>query len=310
MRSLINVTQHDIIYLNSFFSFWFSIAVILLMQMGLITEKPIILAPRGEFSPGALEIKLQKKKFYLTFVRLLGLYRNVTWQATSVDEVEHIKKQFANAEVRFAPNLSSLNYDHFQTTRLEKKSGELRMVFLSRICQKKNLLSALRMLEDLEGAIAFDIYGPIEDPSYWLECLEIIRGMPGNVTVSYCGTVDGKGVHSILRRYDLFLFPTQGENFGHVIIESLQAGCPVLISDQTPWHCLRERTAGWEVPISDRKGFEAIIQQVVNMDHLEHSEISIAARNYALEILQDNDGVIRNRELFEDVAYRVTLATE
>jgi glycosyltransferase involved in cell wall biosynthesis len=32
------------------------------------------------------------------------------------------------------------------------------------------------------------------------------------------------------------VFPTLGENFGHVIAESLSASCPVICSDQTPWN--------------------------------------------------------------------------
>jgi hypothetical protein len=41
-----------------------------------------------------------------------------------------------------------------------------------------------------------------------------------------------------LAEYDLFLFPTLGENYGHVISEALASGCPVVISDQTPWRNL------------------------------------------------------------------------
>jgi glycosyltransferase involved in cell wall biosynthesis len=42
-------------------------------------------------------------------------------------------------------------------------------------------------------------------------------------------------VPGVFRQYDLFVFPTRGENFGHVIIESLSVGTPVLLSDRTPW---------------------------------------------------------------------------
>jgi glycosyltransferase involved in cell wall biosynthesis len=36
-------------------------------------------------------------------------------------------------------------------------------------------------------------------------------------------------------QYDLFAFPSRGENFGHVVLESLSVGTPVLVSDRTPW---------------------------------------------------------------------------
>ena len=38
----------------------------------------------------------------------------------------------------------------------------------------------------------------------------------------------------MFQEYDLLFLPTKGENFGHVILESMSAGTPVLISDTTP----------------------------------------------------------------------------
>ncbi|WP_232292601.1 hypothetical protein [Bacillus thuringiensis] len=57
LRKIIQSTQYDFIYLNSFFNTNFSVIPILLRRMGIIPYKPIIVAPRGEFSPGALKIK-------------------------------------------------------------------------------------------------------------------------------------------------------------------------------------------------------------------------------------------------------------
>ena len=38
------------------------------------------------------------------------------------------------------------------------------------------------------------------------------------------------------KEYHAFIFPTLGENFGHVIDESIKNGCPVILSRSvTPW---------------------------------------------------------------------------
>ena len=59
---LLRNTSYDVIYLNSFFDYNYSIKV-LLFRIFVKSNKPIILAPRGEFSEGALKIKSTKKVF-------------------------------------------------------------------------------------------------------------------------------------------------------------------------------------------------------------------------------------------------------
>ena len=41
---------------------------------------------------------------------------------------------------------------------------------------------------------------------------------------------------------DFLILPTKGENFGHVIAESLSASLPVIISQNTPWRNLQLAT--------------------------------------------------------------------
>ena len=62
-------SEYDITYLQSFFfSFKYSILVIIYMFIRRI-HKPIIIAPRGEINPGALEIKSFKKKDLFIFLK-------------------------------------------------------------------------------------------------------------------------------------------------------------------------------------------------------------------------------------------------
>src|SRR5690606_28454876 len=54
LSRLIGTTPHDILYLNSFFSPRFTIAPLVARRLGLVPRRPAIIAPRGEFSAGAL----------------------------------------------------------------------------------------------------------------------------------------------------------------------------------------------------------------------------------------------------------------
>ena len=61
LSKLLNQVTHDVMYLNSFFSYDFSVKPLLLRFLRRIPERPVILAARGELSQGALAIKYFKK---------------------------------------------------------------------------------------------------------------------------------------------------------------------------------------------------------------------------------------------------------
>jgi glycosyltransferase involved in cell wall biosynthesis len=85
------------------------------------------------------------------------------------------------------------------------------------------------------GEVALDIFGPEEDLQYANACRDKIAQLPPNVTASLRGPVSDTEVLTAIRDHDVMLFPTAGENFGHVIAESLYCGRPVVCTDQTPW---------------------------------------------------------------------------
>jgi hypothetical protein len=82
IAQLIRDTPHDLLYLNSFFSIRFTILPLLSRLFLFSSRKPCVIAPRGEFSPAAIEIRKPKKILFLVLSRLIGLYRNLLWQAS------------------------------------------------------------------------------------------------------------------------------------------------------------------------------------------------------------------------------------
>jgi glycosyltransferase involved in cell wall biosynthesis len=244
----------------------------------------------------------------------------VTWQASSNFEAADIRRHFSN-DVELIPNeLAPLNDEvnrgpsrdnvvvapdllvppplHGRYRR-QKEPGHLRVAFISRITKMKNVEGALRMLMTISGDLSLDIYGPIEDREYWNECKKLIPKLPSNVRVSYLGEVAHEEVAQVLAEHDIFLLPTRGENFGHVIYEALAAGCPVLISDQTPWRNLTAAGVGWDLPLDDVSSFGAALQQCVDGDDEWYSQLSARAVAYAFEISSNPESSDASRKLFE-----------
>jgi glycosyltransferase involved in cell wall biosynthesis len=180
-----------------------------------------------------------------------------------------------------------------------KKSGQLRAVFVSRIARKKNLAGALRMLAGVAGDVTFDIFGPPEDAGYWEECRGLIAALPANIRVQYCGQIEHQKIGRVFAEHDLFLFPTLGENYGHVICEALAAGCPVLISDQTPWRNLEAEGVGWDFPHGETERFRSVIQRCVDADAEWYAALSTRAMNYAAKLASDPETIAANRRLFQ-----------
>ncbi|MDO9566752.1 MAG: glycosyltransferase family 4 protein [Candidatus Desulfaltia sp.] len=299
-KKVIYSTECDVIYLNSFFSPHFTIKPLLLRRLRLIPAKPLILAPRGEFSPGALGLKSLKKRVYLWVAKAFGLYRGIIWQASSEHEEADIRRWFGRgATVAVSPDLPPVIHSADKLPpRSEKAAGCLNIVFLSRISRKKNLDGALKMLKGLKGEIQFNIYGPMEDKNYWVECQKTISSVSQNIVVRYCGSVAHDKVGAVMGEHELFFLPTLGENFGHVILEAFLAGCPVLLSDQTPWRDLEVKGVGWDLPLDVPGIFHDVLQYCVGMTQTEYANFSKCASEYGKQVAQDDNVVEQNRRLF------------
>jgi glycosyltransferase involved in cell wall biosynthesis len=191
-----------------------------------------------------------------------------------------------------------LNADPVNREMEKKRPGRLSVVFVSRISPKKNLLTALTILQGVSGDVSFDIYGLREDMGYWKRCQRVIETLPANIRVQYGGTVEHAKVREVFAKHDLFLFPTLGENYGHVICEALTAGCPVLISDQTPWRNLEGAAAGWDLPLGEIERFQATLQQCIDADEEWYAGFRARAREYAQKLIADPAVLEANRKMF------------
>jgi glycosyltransferase involved in cell wall biosynthesis len=299
---LIRQIPHDVLYLNSFFNFRFSILPLVARRFGLLPDKPVILASRGEFSQGALGLKARKKQIYLSSANTLGLYNNMIWQASSEHEVNDIKREMGKRiqKISIAPDLPSAvpQLPVMQQCSDTHSDCPLKIIFLSRISPMKNLDYALGVLAQVKAEIQFDLYGIVDDQEYWRQCRDLIEGLPENIRVEYKGCIVHEKVFEIFSQYDLFFLPTKGENFGHVIYESLSAGTPPLISDQTPWRDFEEKGVGWVLSLDDMGAFVRTIEQFVRIDCKSRCAMRERARQYAVEVNQNSAVLQANKDLF------------
>lgn len=244
--------SQDVIYVNSFFDLAFGIVVALLYRVGFWRDATLVIAARGQFSQGALALKSHKKRAYIALFRRL-FPRGVLWHASSPKEAQDIAETFGPSvkiierEDETELPLSSID----PTTHLDAENELLKAVFISRISPMKGLPVLLEALQRVEGPISLDVYGPEEDPIETSTAIALANELAGRVECRLMGSIPPEMVRETFARYDVFLFPTAGENFGHVIAEALSAACPVMVTDSTPWSATIR--AGGGVVVGSRK---------------------------------------------------------
>lgn len=301
-KQCVEQERYDLLYLNSFFSPRSSIQPYLWSRQAR-PDLPILLAPRGEFSLGALALKRMKKCSFLKMARIFGLYRDVQWHASTSTEKEDILRQFPSAEsIYLAEDPVTVGYDQpLLKAPPYSEGGALRIVFISRISRMKNLDGLLRIMAKMSLRAQLDIYGPIEDQAYWRTCEDHIIKLPPQVSAIYKGPLAPEAVSSVFAAYDLFAFPTLGENFGHVVFESLRAGTPVLLSDRTPWSSTGDGVIT-TIPLDDTDVWRSELHRAAARNDRHRAKLRTATRDFAEYYASTSGALARNLDMFRMAA--------
>ena len=128
-----------------------------------------------------------------------------------------------------------------------------------------------------------------------------LKELPPNGQSSYGGTVESEMVVETLEKEHVFLFTTIGENYSHVIHEALSAGCPCVISDQTPWQNLAENYAGQVLALDDNYKFVQAIESYEKMTEKEFQRASEAAHEYAKRFSRESAETTGYRIMFNNI---------
>ena len=300
-KKIIKDTDFDLLYLQSFWNPKFSILPLIAFWLSK-KNIPILIHPRGEFFKGALKQKYIKKFFVLLIWKIFKIYNKVFFNVSSKEEKQYMLDIFTNINkknlyiaIDFPKKYQLIEYEN-------KFSRELKLVFISRIDYKKNLLVLINNIKKLDIDVIFDIYGDISSRDYWLECQESIKNISNkHININYCGVLEHNKIQETLSKYDLFCFFTKGENFGYVIHEALSSGLPILISDKTPWHKMAEYNAGWEIPLDKPELINEKILEYYNKTDEEKLAMHKGALQYATDVSNDKQILEDNIKMFDSI---------
>lgn len=269
----------DVLYTASIFS---AKHVLMAMSISTTQQIPLLLAPRGELSSEALKRKKIKKNIYLYMLKRLKKFDNIFFQATSDNEKKDIKEKLTipDSHLFLLPNVPSVPK---HKEKIEKKPNGIKMCYVGRIIDNKNLLYALKATATVKSNVEFDVYGSIEDSSYWKKCVCEIEKMPLNIHVKYSGILEQEALLDQYKQYDCLISPTEFENYGQALVEAMLHDVPIIVSKgTTPWDEIGGKRVGYVVPLDTPSGFTKTIEEIAKMSQGEYGELIDRLRNYCL----------------------------
>jgi len=293
VKSVIKEINPHRIYLNSMFSNMIK-PILAVYQSG-----KIIIAPRGMLCTSALAVKPIRKFLYLWFLRTFGFAKYLNFHASSEQEVMDIQRIF--------PNAKSINVAGNIPVRVEatlpqeiKTPNDIQLVFTGRMHPIKNLHILLQALQTVKGQITLNIIATREDEAYLNKCQQLTNELGKDIQVNWLLDLPHHQIKPYLQAAHFFVLLSEVESFGHAIFEALAVGCPVLISNQTPWKNLQEQKAGWELSISDSQTIKTTVQEIVDMDNLVWQSYRLGAKNLAESYVKQLNVDKEYRILFEN----------
>ena len=236
----------------------------------------LVTAPRGCLAKWALRNSwLKKKLFGFFYGQYAALRETDMFHATSEKEYEEIRAAGYRQPVAIVP--IGMDLPEIQSHVKENVGRIRKVVFFGRLHKVKGVDRLVRAW----GEVACEgwelvIAGP---DCGMLEALKGIVAEERVPRVSFVGEINGPAKYEFLAGGDIYVLPSDTENFGVTVTEALVSGTPVIASQGTPWQGLeRERCGKW-VPIGVEP-LAAALKEMMSMSDEERATMGARGREW------------------------------
>lgn len=259
----------DIVVINGIMTYPMTVAGTISKNLG----KPYVISLRGGLLPYHMTIKpLRKKLFLRMFVRDI-LHQASAIHVTSKQEYQCVAKLGLKTPVTIIPNGANLPPDNIDSLQLPSiiesfHNGQRVVLFMGRISPIKGLDILVKSWADLVkerkySDVRLIVAGP--DERGYTEKLKITaRKLGVESKILFPGMMDGESKWALYKYADIFILPSYGENFGHVVAEALGCETPAIATTSTPWEKLKTYNAGrWVEP--RQQSLTAALRELLDM---------------------------------------------
>lgn len=207
---------------------------------------PLVVQPHGMLEPWALNHKAWRKRISLMLYQRRDLKIAAALVASTEREMDSFRKLGLSNDVAVIPHgIHVDNATDSAADRTEETKRLRKILFLSRLHPVKGLSTLLRAWSQVDRAGWQLIVAGPDEGGYLRQMRDLAGELRLADDISFAGEVQGQVKASAYRSADLFVLPTQSENFGIVIAEALSYGVPVITTRAAPWGALETHRCGW-----------------------------------------------------------------
>ena len=223
-----NAAAYDVVHVHALFSY----ATIPGCRAAAHVPVPYVLRPLGTLSEWSLGHRRWKKRPYYALLERSHLEMASAIHVTSDAEAEDVDRLGYGSRVRVIPLGVDIEEQALPRARAEQGGRPLRILFLSRLHEKKNLPLLLRAAaRAAAGGASIDLtIAGDGDHRYRAELEAMAQTIGGGDRVRFVGHVDGDAKRRAFSDADVFILPSAHENFGIAVAEALAAGLPVIVT--------------------------------------------------------------------------------
>lgn len=219
---------------------------------------PHLIGPCGMLDLAALGRSRWKKRLVGAWFQSRALRDAACLLANSEQEYRDIRRLGLTNPVALVPNpVAGPDWRETEGAARERAvpqdtilpPGRKTVLFLGRLHPVKGLdrlLAAWGRLASFHGSWQLVLAGP-DEGGYRAVLEQQVQALGCGSSVHLIGALDEAGKWQALRAADLFVMPSDFENFGLAIAEALLAEKPVVTTTGTPWQALADQGAGWWV---------------------------------------------------------------
>lgn len=268
----------DVVIIEGFYLWWVPVVAAACRILGV----PYVIMPHGVFTDYQRAHSQRKKRLFDTFSgRAVRAHAAALLVATTAE----------GDELRgFAPDATvavcGVGTAAAERTAVGPAHAPLRLVSMSRIAPKKRIDVAIRTLSALkERRVDATLVVAGDGESGLVSSLHELAVSEGLTDrVDFVGQIDGDEKTDLLIQADLFLAPSEDENFGIAVAEALAHGLPVVATRRVNAAAPADGVAGALVDEPSAERLAAQIEALLARDDfpaMRERAVSIATDHYS-----------------------------